>query len=235
MKVIILAAGFGRRLGQFKSKGLVELDGQQTFFDKQFQALEQFGMADDVVLVAGKDFDNVRARYHHRCVEVIHNVNVDLNNGHSLFLAASHMQKGFLLINCDVVFEPSILKSLVDAPDANTLMVDGAKGLDPEEMKACAIHGIPYRLKKKIIPHDVKNRIGEFAGMCKVTQTAAIPLLVEILEQRSRSGTPFYWEDALEDHMTTFRYGVAFTEGRKWVEVDFPADLSQAKEMFGFQ
>jgi choline kinase len=235
MKVIILAAGFGSRLGMDKSKGLVEIDGKETFLDKHFQTMQRLGMADDVVLVAGKDFDDVHARYHDRCVEVIRNDRVELNNGYSLLLAARHMKSGFMLINCDVVCEEAILTDLIASKDHNSLVVDGDKGHDPEEMKACAIHGLPYRLKKSIIPEDTRNMVGEFAGMCKVTDTRSIDRLIGILTRMSDEGTPFYWEDALEDHMGRFRYGITFTNGRKWLEVDFMEDYHQAKEMFGYK
>ncbi len=235
MKVIILAAGFGKRLGKNKSKGLVELDGPRNFLDRHFQCLEELGLDGNVVLVGGKDHQELADRYQHRCVDVIANDNVDMNNGYSLLLAARHMWDGFLLINCDVVYDIDILKSLVRAPDANSLLVDGDKGDDPEEMKACAIHGVPYRLKKTIIPEDEINRIGEFAGMCKITNPDSITTLVEILDCQCRKWVPFYWEDALEEHMSHYRYGITFTEGRNWLEVDFPEDLALAKRTFGFE
>jgi L-glutamine-phosphate cytidylyltransferase len=235
MKVIILAAGFGSRLGMDKSKGLVEIDGDETFLDKHFQTLERLGLAGDVVLVAGKDFADVHARYKDKAVEVIRNDRVEMNNGYSLLLAAKHMHSGFMLINCDVVCDDAILEELIAADENNSLVVDGDKGHDPEEMKACAIHGLPYRLKKSIIPEDTRNMVGEFAGMCKVGEAESINSLIAILTNMSEEGTPFYWEDALEDHMGRFRYGITFTKGRKWLEVDFMEDYYQAKDMFGYR
>jgi L-glutamine-phosphate cytidylyltransferase len=235
VKVIILAAGFGSRLGKDKSKGLVEIDGEETFLDKHFRTLARLGIADDVVLVAGKDYDDVYARYNDQSVEVIRNNRVELNNGYSLLLAARHMQSGFMLINCDVICDTSILEDLIASSDANSLIVDGEKGHDPEEMKACAIHDLPYRLKKNLIPEDTRNMVGEFAGMCKVGDTTSIESLIAILTSMSESGVPFYWEDALEEHMGRFRYGITFTKGRRWLEVDFMEDYHQAKEMFGYK
>lgn len=234
MKVIILAAGFGSRLGMDKSKGLVEIDGEETFLDKHFQTLQRLGLADDVVLVAGKDFADVDARYKNHCTEVIKNSRVELNNGYSLLLAARHMQEGFILINCDVICDETILIDLLNSDSRNSLVVDGDKGHDPEEMKACAIHGLPYRLKKSIIPEDTRNMVGEFAGMCKIAERNSIASLIEILSRMSGEAIPFYWEDALEEHMGKFRYGITFTKGRKWLEVDFMEDYHQAKEMFGY-
>ncbi|MBF0445223.1 MAG: NTP transferase domain-containing protein [Magnetococcales bacterium] len=234
MKVIILAAGFGSRLGMDKSKGLVEIDGDETFLDKHFRTLARLGITDDVVLVAGKDYDDVHARYHKQCVEVIRNNHVELNNGYSLLLAAKHMGEGFILINCDVICDTAIIEELINSKDPNSLVVDGDKGQDPEEMKTCAIHGLPYRLKKSIIPEDTRNMVGEFAGMCKIADVESINSLISILSEMSETQIPFYWEDALEDHMSKFRYGITFTKGRKWLEVDFMEDYHQAKEMFGY-
>lgn len=235
MKIIILAAGFGQRLGKKMSKGLVPLDGEKTFLDWQLQTLRDVHLSDDVVLVAGRDYNEIKSRYQTLCTDIIANDNVEMNNGYSLLLAHSHMEKGFVLINCDVVFDVNIVLDLINSESQNSLVVDESKGEDPEEMKCCAIHGVPYRLKKTLIRGDERNRVGEFAGMCKITHQASIKPLIDILRTRSEKGVAFYWEDALEEHMSSFCYGITPTQGKKWLEVDFPEDLLHAKSLFKFQ
>ena len=234
MMIIILAAGFGNRLGQNKSKGLVALDGQETFLDKHFQVLSSLSIDTDIVLVTGHDTDEFIERYQHRCTKIIRNDHIEMNNGYSLLLATDYMYQGFIVINCDVVIEADIMDSLVADTEKNSLVVDSSKGQDTEEMKLCAIHGVPYRLKKKLIVDDIKNLVGEFTGICKITDIKSIGLLTQYLHEYYQKGKPFYWEDAIEEHMSIYRYGLTYTMGRKWLEVDFPEDLEHARRMFGF-
>lgn len=131
MQAIILAAGMGKRLGELtknNTKCMIEVNGVRLI-DRMLSQLSRLNIS-RVVIVTGYKGDNLRNhignRYADRVkIEFIDNPVYDrTNNIYSLALAKEKLQEDdTLLLESDLVFEPRMLRLLIDNPYPNLALV----------------------------------------------------------------------------------------------------------------
>ena len=138
---LILAAGLGRRLGPKtadRPKALIEVGGI-TLLERQLRALADAGLA-PVLVVTGHYADRVGTALAGmdlgQDVRTIFNPRfADANNIVSFLAAAEDIGLGCILLNSDIVVDPSIIAEVAQAGDGNWLVVDTDEPLAAEEMK----------------------------------------------------------------------------------------------------
>ena len=131
MQAIILAAGMGKRLGEFtkeNTKCMVRMNGE-CIIDRLLKQLSHIQL-ERVVIVVGyegnKLIEHIGDRYSDSLkIEYIENSIYDkTNNIYSLALAKEQLQEDdTLLIESDLVFEDAMLELLVDNPQPNLALV----------------------------------------------------------------------------------------------------------------
>lgn len=131
MQAIILAAGMGKRLGELtknNTKCMIEVNGVRLI-DRMLSQLLQLDLS-RVVIVTGYQGKNLRdhigGRYSDKVrIEFIDNPVYDrTNNIYSLALAKKQLQEDdTLLLESDLVFEPGMLRLLLDNPYPNLALV----------------------------------------------------------------------------------------------------------------
>ena len=122
MKAIIIAAGSSSRLGKLTKslpKGLVKINGQ-TIIRRQIEFLRSSGI-NNIIIVTGPnahcfDFKDVTYVPDHNYEQ--HDV---LG---SLMAAKNHMNDGFIMLYSDIVFDESILKSMLNFQGKIGIAVD---------------------------------------------------------------------------------------------------------------
>lgn len=236
MKAIILCAGKGGRLRPLTDdlpKCLLAF-GTRTILDVALEHLGSAGIS-DVVLVIGYHHELVRRLYADRPGRKITFVSNDdyaiTNTAVSLHLALAQMDDDFILINGDVLFDKGILADLVAHPAPNCVAVDAEIPLDHEEIKVIASDGRVERISKEL---DPRRSLGEAIGLYKVGRRI-IPDLKEVYEELERKGEcRHYFEKGFEriceeagDDSRAF--GLSFTRGRPWVEIDTLEDFAHAQ------
>ena len=131
MQAIILAAGMGKRLGEYtqdNTKCMLIVNGVRLI-DRTLEALHSVGVS-KVVLVIGYKGQNVReyvgTSYKGIPVEYVENpVYNKTNNIYSLYLAKDYlMVEDTLLLESDSIFDSSVVQKLVDDPNPNLALVD---------------------------------------------------------------------------------------------------------------
>ena len=131
MQAIILAAGMGKRLGEYthdNTKCMLEVNGVRLI-DRALAALKEVNVS-RVVLVVGYKGQNVKDyvgdNYQGIPIEYVENPIFDkTNNIYSLYLAKDVMlAEDTLLLESDIIFEPSIIKKLVENKYPNLALVD---------------------------------------------------------------------------------------------------------------
>ena len=138
MRAIVLAAGMGTRLKPLTHncpKCLVTLNGK-TLIDYQLDALESVGV-EDVVVVVGAKAEQVRAHCGDRVRYVENNEFSTTNSIYSLYLASDELCEEVFLLNCDIIFDSSVLKKILEAPQGNVLAVDTKIDRVLGEMNVC--------------------------------------------------------------------------------------------------
>lgn len=181
MKAIVIGAGRGSRLGpktDLVPKTLVEVMGR-PMLDFILEALGSAGFErKDVVFVCGYAEEAVRARYPD--LTYVRNTAWETNNILlSLLTAREHLTGGFVSTYADIVYEPDIVRRLVDSPHPITLgcdtrwrrrYVDRSQHPETDAEKLRAEGTRVLELSRRI-PSDAAS--GEFIGVMKMTPTGA--------------------------------------------------------------
>jgi len=118
MQAVILSAGIGSRLRPLTSlvpKCLVAVAGK-PILDYQLKACSSTGLT-DITLVVGykpaliKDYLTNHSKYE------------TTNNMYSLYLAKHLVHSDFILLNGDILLEPSTLQEIVESPSKDAIAV----------------------------------------------------------------------------------------------------------------
>lgn len=130
MQAIILAAGMGRRLGEFtanNTKCMLEVNGIRLI-DRMLSQLSKLELS-RIIIVIGYEGQNLKnyltKSYPDWNIEFVENRVYDkTNNIYSLWLARGYMgEDDTLLLESDLIYEDSILKAAVDCPNPNIALV----------------------------------------------------------------------------------------------------------------
>lgn len=131
MQAIILAAGMGKRLGEYtqdNTKCMLEVNGIKLI-DRALESLKNVNVS-RVVIVVGYKGQNVKdyvgSDYKGVPVLYVDNPNYDkTNNIYSLYLAKDYLlEEDTLLLESDLIFDPDVLKVLLENEYPNIALVD---------------------------------------------------------------------------------------------------------------
>ncbi|MFQ5663672.1 MAG: NTP transferase domain-containing protein [Terriglobia bacterium] len=225
---IILAAGRGRRLGaltQERPKCLLRV-GPLSLLEHQLEALRAYGVA-RVVVVVGFCGDAVANRLDGRATCLPNPRHAATNSLYSLWLAREHARQGFLLLNADVLFDPEILRRVLDSPYPDALAVERRARFDPEEMKVELGGDRVLAMGKTLEPPRAH---AENVGVLKFSPAGA-RVLFRTMERLLAAGgekqfCPYAFDALGADHPL---HAVPI-DGLPWIEIDFAEDLRRARE-----
>ncbi len=232
MEAVILAAGFGSRLGHHTReipKALLKI-GKRPLIYYAVQTLMQNGIRDVVVVTGHKGY--VLREYLSQFdlnFKFVHNsLYKKTNNIYSLYLAMDYVSKGFYILNSDVLFHPGIFRELHSSTKENLILsVDTFKELGEEEMKVKIENGVVKRISKLLKPSEAD---GEYIGIARVEKEVVDELYNHVARVMEEKGRRVFYEEAFQSMMDD---GVAVnyetTRGLPWIEIDTPSDLMIAR------
>lgn len=243
MRAIILAAGMGKRLGKYTRDGtkcMVEVNGK-ALVDHALEAIEAAGIK-DVTIVVGyrkeKLVAHLEGRHPGLSIEYVANDIYDkTNNIYSLWLARERMAgDDVLLLESDLVFEPSLLRELVEAPGANVAVVskfeswmDGTVTLLDEEGRVVSVVDKDHFRWNDVGSYYKTVNIYKFSR--DFSRKYYLPFLDAYL---AAFGDNVYYEQVLK--VLAFLEDIDLrampVKGRRWYEIDDPHDLSVAETLF---
>ncbi len=234
MQAVILAAGYGSRLGHHTRelpKALLKVGGR-PIISYTLDVLKNNGI-DDVIIVTGHKAFKIReyvSRYDMNFRFIHNSLYRHTNNIYSLYLAMDAITNDFYIINSDVFFHPHIFEVLHENTRTKnlTLSVDTVKQLGEEEMKVKIQNGKIVKISKQIEPSDAD---GEYIGIAKVQSKAIEDLWSHIDLVMERKGRRVFYEEAFQsmiDYGCTVNY--ESTRGLPWIEIDTPHDLLMARQ-----
>ncbi|MCC2631316.1 MAG: hypothetical protein K0S20_15 [Patescibacteria group bacterium] len=238
MKAVILAAGIGSRLRPHtdtKPKSLIEVSGV-PMMERMIKAIREAGIT-EIIIVTGyreeylKDF--ISSTFPDLSVMYVRNNEyLTTNTGYSLHLAKESIgESDFVKFDADVVFEPAILKALLESP-RSAFTVDTNINLDAEEVKVRVdAENVVINIGKDI---DPSIAAGESIGMEKITADTAtrlFPILKEMAEDPASH--QLYYESAYDRLLEMGeQFGIVDITGKTWVEIDTHEDLALANTLF---
>ena len=230
MNGVILAAGAGTRLRGshvVRPKCLAAFDGT-PLIQMQLRALRACGV-DDIAVVVGFEGDRVR-RACGPGVRFIENTRfAESNSLYSLWLARTMLHDGFVVMNCDVLFHPSLLADLLTARHEDALLVSYPEPGDPpfgeEEMKVHVRRGRVSDIRKDLPERDTD---GENVGIVKFGARGS-SRLTALLDRIVGSGHVRDWAPrAFREFAQDAPLYAIGTRGLPWTEIDTPEDYEHA-------
>lgn len=243
MRAIILAAGMGKRLGKYTRDGtkcMVEVNGK-ALVDYALDAIEAAGIR-DVTIVVGYRKDKLIAHLEGRhpglAIEYVANDVYDkTNNIYSLWLARERMaEDDILLLESDLIFEPALLRELVEAPGPNVAVVskfeswmDGTVTLLDDEGRIVSVIDKDHFRWNEVETYYKTVNIYKLSK--EFSRKYYLPFLDAYL---AAFGDNVYYEQVLK--VLAFLEDIDLralpVKGRRWYEIDDPHDLAVAETLF---
>ncbi len=235
MKAIILAAGVGKRLqekGKEIPKCFIEIAGKKLI-DRYMDSLIECGIK-DVVFVVGYKADLIKDYLlsNYKNVNLYFELNEGFTKGNiiSAYMARSHFDNPFILMDADVAFPVELFKKLVSSDKRDCLLLDTGFNNDDEEMKLGAENGRVLEINRTLT-EDYPIQ-GEGVGFFKCS-TATGNIFRSIMKDYIDNGEEMLeYETALNDTMKKAEIGYELVDGLPWTEIDFTGDLEKAKALF---
>lgn len=226
MQAVILAAGFGSRLKSVtggKSKALVEIGGRPLILH-QLESLADHGVG-PVLVVVGHEADEVQAVIGDRAEVVLNDRFAETNSLYSLWLAREWIKGPFVLLNCDLLFDPRILDAVLEQP-GNVLAYDSTSSRGREQTKVAIRRGRVLDLGKDLPTGSAR---GESIGLLKFDADGARAML-KTTDHLIGSGHEDAWViEATRAVCNEVEVAGVNVAGEGWAEIDFPYDLDVAR------
>ena len=243
MQAIILAAGMGKRLGEYtqnNTKCMVRVGGE-TLIERVLGQLDQLQLS-RIIIVIGYKGAELREYLSQVTIKTplvfVENPIYDkTNNIYSLYLAKDYMRdQDTLLLESDIIMEDAVLKKLVNHPYPDLALVDKYESwmdgtvvtIDEENRIQRFIPNSQFRYEE--IPDYYKT-----VNIYKFSQTFSEHMYVPFLEAYSVAlGNNEYYEQVLRvitmlDNSTLRALPL---EGEQWYEIDDVQDLDIAESIF---
>jgi choline kinase len=225
MKIIILAAGIGSRLGNPFPKPLTPLKNGKSIMEYQTENIASKFNIDDINVVVGFKKDLIMERFPE--LTYIYNPFFDRTNTSKSLLQAlkKNRDKSVMWFNGDVVFDRQILDILHPYIKSKTsfVAVNTSKVAD-EEVKYTLKNGFINELSK-----TVKNGLGEAVGINFIS-SKDIQAFINRLEECDDND---YFERGLE--LAIEKDGIKITavdiSAFNCMEIDFVEDLENVNKM----
>ena len=245
MQAIILAAGMGRRLGEYtrdNTKCMLPVNGERLI-DRVLGQLSQLGLSRVVIVVGYKGqnlIDYIGHRYDDRLkIEYVNNPVYDkTNNIYSLSLAKDKLQEDdTLLIESDLIFDDSLFRMILDNPYPNLALVDKYETwMDGTMVRIDEDNNIVNFIPKKAFKYKDVDSYYKTVNIYKFSREFSQNKYVPFLEACSKAlGNNEYYEQVLRvitllDNAEL--KALPITNGAKWYEIDDVQDLDIAETLF---
>lgn len=239
MKALMLAAGMGNRLsGQDEThhpKCLLQFGGR-TLLARHIENLRAMGV-EGLVMVVGyraheieAEIDRLGAR---DFVELVSNPRYREGSVVSLWAGRAVLTAGapVLFMDADVLYDPAILRALIDGASATCFPFDTGFEDGEEPVKFCLRGARPVEFRKAVRNEDY-DRVGEWVGFIRLSPdfAAALAHRVERYVEAGRTAEPY--EEAVRDLLLGDlgdTVGAVDIAGKPWIEIDFPEDVRRAE------
>lgn len=245
MKAIILAAGIGRRMRPLTDdchKALLEVGGR-AIMGRILEGLQANGIT-EVYIVTGYRADDVedyvaREFGDLQCAFIRNEKFASTNNIYSMALALEviELDADVILIESDLLYEPSVITRLIKSEHPNVALVDKYRtGLDGTVVSVSADNVITQVIPSSLQPanFDFSDKfktlnIYKFsADFCRTTFRKLLSYYARIIDDNC------YYELILGIliYMQQVQIHAEVIDGELWAEVDDPNDLRAASFTF---
>ena len=244
MQAIILAAGMGRRLGEYtqdNTKCMLEVNGVKLI-DRALEYLYKAHIS-RVVLVVGYKAQNVidyvGNEYKGMKVEYVTNPIYDkTNNIYSLYLAKDYLQEeDTILLESDLIYDETVITKLANAPFPNLALVAKYETwMDGTMVRINEDNEILNFIPKAAFKYSDIAFYYKTVNIYKLSKEFSSTKYIPFLEAYSKAvGNNEYYENVLRIISFLSSHdlkALPLDEGEKWYEIDDKQDLDIAEALF---
>lgn len=240
MRAVILAAGVGKRLTREGEtpppKCLLSFDGR-SLLERHLRLLHHAGV-DEVVIAVGYAADQVGAELDRLALapraRLVYNHRYDLGSMLTTHVVEEALAAGgdVLLMDADVLYDQRILAALVAGETADRVLIDRGFVPGDEPVKLCLRNRRPVELRKKVAENLEYDTIGESVGFFRFSEDIARRFSEIVAGYISAGLSDQPHEEAVRDLLLerAERFEAADVTGLPWLEIDFPADVTRARD-----
>ena len=244
MQAIILAAGMGRRLGEYtkdNTKCMLPVNGVRLI-DRTLSQLAKLHLNRVVIVVGyqGKNLINyIDNRYEEQLkIEFVENPIYDkTNNIYSLALAKDKLQEDdTLLIESDLIFDDGMFSLLTENPYPNLALVAKYETwMDGTMVRLDADNNIVNFVPKAAFDYNETDSYYKTVNIYKFSREFSQTKYVPFLEAYSKAvGNNEYYENVLRiiSFLNSHDLKALPITNEKWYEIDDKQDLDIAEALF---
>ncbi len=243
MQAIILAAGMGRRLGEFtanNTKCMLEVNGIKLI-DRMLHQLGELNLQRIILVIGyeGQKLKNyVQKQYPDWEIEFVENIIFDkTNNIYSLWLARGYMvEQDTLLLESDLIYEDAILKAALECEDDNVALVSKYETwMDGTMVKINEEREIVSFVSKAAFKYNETDSYYKTVNIYKLSKDFIINHYLPFLDAYIKVlGKNEYYEQVLRVITLIDKCGIKALPitGMNWYEIDDVQDLRIAETIF---
>lgn len=243
MQAIILAAGMGRRLGELtkdNTKCMIRVNGE-ALIDRVIHSLSEL-LLSRIVLVIGYEGERLRnyvgEESHGIPICYVYNPVYHMtNNIYSLYLAKDYfVEEDTLLLESDLIFEPTILNKILDDPFPNLVTVAKFESwMDGTVVKLDEFQKIQCFIPKEEFLYSAQDSYYKTVNIYKFSKEFIIRYYLPFLEAYTKAlGNNSYYEEVLRviTWIDKVELKALLIDKEKWYEIDDVQDLDIAEALF---
>ncbi|MGQ0592164.1 MAG: phosphocholine cytidylyltransferase family protein [Gammaproteobacteria bacterium] len=228
IQAVILAAGRGSRLKTAIDNGpkcLANVGGR-PLIDHQLFLLAQAGIR-RVAVVTGYGARAVRAAVGDRAGFIHNRAWAKTNSLYSLQLCREWVTGSLVVMNCDVLPHPGVLRRLLECP-GNAFAYDSSSGTENEHMKVELEGEYLNAISKQLVCERCQ---GENVGILYFEKRAARLLFREAEALLGAGGKRMWVAAAVQEVARYVPLRAIDVADLCWIEIDFPQDLQVARSV----
>ncbi len=243
MQAIILAAGMGRRLGEFtadNTKCMLEVNGVRLI-DRMLTQLSALSLSRIIIVIGyeGQKLKNyISKNYPSWKIEFVENTVYDkTNNIYSLWLARGYMaEEETLLLESDLIFEDAVLKAALESPHRDCALISKYETwMDGTMVRIDDDDNIVNFIPKKAFKYSDTQFYYKTVNIYKFSKEFIVNHYLPFLEAYIRVlGENEYYEQVLRVITLIDNTGIKAQPitGLHWYEIDDVQDLRIAEAIF---
>ena len=243
MQAIILAAGMGKRLGEYtknNTKCMVPVNGT-TLIDRMLSQLSKLELTRAVIVIGyeGQKLKNyLKDKQNGLKIEYVENPVYDkTNNIYSLALAKDKLQEDdTLLIESDLILDDEMFRLLLDNPQPNLALVAKYESwMDGTMVCIDADYNIVNFIPKEAFRYEDSSSYYKTVNIYKFSKEFSRTKYVPFLDAYTKSvGNNEYYENVLRiiSFLNSHDLKALPISDEKWYEIDDKQDLDIAEALF---
>lgn len=244
MQAILLAAGMGKRLGEYtknNTKCMVEVNGIKLI-DRVIMQLAHFNISRLVIVIGykGSELKKYIGNRYDKALKIEYienNVYDKTNNIYSLALAKDELCKDdTILLESDIIFEETALKKLINNPYPNLALVDKYQPwMDGTMVTINENNEIDNFINKASFKFQDIDSYYKTVNLYKFSKEFSTDVYIPFLEAYCKvMGNNQYYEEVLRVLTVIHQSSLHALplQGDKWYEIDDVQDLDIASTLF---